>query len=45
MRFAVVDRYAVLLWTPEPQPASQLLPRLYETFATALAVADLARRF
>lgn len=44
MRFAVVDRYAVLLWTPAPQPGSELLPRLYETFATALAVADLARR-
>lgn len=44
-RFAVVDRYAVLLWTPAPQPASELLPRLHEVFATALAVADLARRF
>jgi hypothetical protein len=45
LRFAVVNRYFVLLWTPAPMPPPTLVGLLYERIATAIALAQLARNF
>ena len=43
-RFVVLDGDFTLLWTTPPQDPDTLLADLYELFATALAVANIAQR-
>jgi hypothetical protein len=43
-RFVVLDGDFTLLWTTPPQDPDTLLAELYELFATALAVANIAQR-
>jgi hypothetical protein len=41
-RFVVVDGHFALLWTTPPLPESELMAVLFELFATAVALAEMA---
>lgn len=43
-RFVVLNRYFTLLWTPKPESENDLVEKLQENIATALAIAELAKK-